>query len=440
MDDQLAFNLPLRGPITTAGFNMPIQSAPPFAPQMAQMPQPAPQPAPAFNMAMQPAPEMAPPGMAATQGTLEYSPWMNPATPVQMPNFMAEQETQDKLRALLDIKLKQATAAEADRKSSKKRETAARIFGGVIAPALAMFGGPGTASAASAFIKQARQSVDQGREQRYQDEQSALKGIQDLTSIVNTTTTKPLLEFMKMNQKANNLATTETGKNFRTQAGIQSREKIAGNAETGRNARFTAGQELKQRMNDARIGLGYDRIASMEKIAGEANQRIRELATLNAKVRQGIANQSDLTRRQAIAAQLQSTAIKLADGQAQHMNDLTLKISKDGLTDQQGNPLNPDDFAYQLPPHLQTLVQQFNTQPNDIDMDEAIQDVINPQRITQSVNAEPMGMGQQGIPTAPQRKPFGQASIDERKKRLYAAAQRMGIPFAQARKKIEGIK
>lgn len=328
--------------------------------QQDQMPQEAPQYAPPVS----PVPM---PQMLGTQ----MSPYIG--TPYQqVPSSPSVLDTPQITQALRDQTLAQIQKLGAS--GNDKRDKIRNIFTGIMAPAMAIFGGAGGAAAGADMVQQARQSAMMGKQQKQSEQQQAAQTLKGLVDIENTIRLKPLGMMLNDQRKQQQLAIAGQAEQRKYQQGntrlqIQdSRNRIMDDHYKQIGALQSRGLDIKTR--------GLEQTKSL---ADQRDHTLRDIAVLNAQQRQGTASQSNATRLQALTQQWQMQNAKLQTDVEQQNQEIRAKI------DEHNNQVRQKGTGELL--HADQYMLNFNgvdpmpkqEEPDDSDYQAALQAVMQPQ-------------------------------------------------------------
>lgn len=426
--------------IAAPKFNMPMQ-APQQAPAMA--------PAPQVGMAVT---ESAPAAMAPM---MPYG-YPQQALSIREPSFLSGQDVQSALKENFMQTLKMGAA---DRQAARGEELATKIFGATIAPALAIFGGPGTSDAGVAMIKEASQKVKEGRAEQQNRELAAFKGIQSISDIVNTASVKPLTAAFKAQKDFEKATMQEQGKASRFAAGEQGKTERQGTRIEGQKSLETLRQEGRTSLEKLR---GEHRQKLLTQTLGEKSKQfeqtrtdkmkihedMRQLRLLQEKNRLGIAEAQDKTRMTALANALKVSSAKMQYNVAEFNSELERSLSektKNGFKfqDENGQPLDPQQFMLEA---NQDLFDDDGTGSNWDAMRQEVEQILQaqPQQQMQQQQMQPAQGGQQSAAPV-QSKAFSLAIKNGRdpgqlKQQVIQSLRNRGLSFAEAQAKVAGMK
>lgn len=320
--------------------------ASPVSPSMAQQPAIAP-PAPM--------PEPAPPMVAA--GITEQSPAIqmpfggySPTLSIREPSFLSGEDVQAALKQDFMNRLRESAKTRA---SARGEEMGAKIFGSTIAPALAIFGGAGGSDAGVALIKEANAHVQQGRNDRLNDELNATRGLKAIADIVNTAKVKPLSEAFKAQQKFDLAVTREKGVNEREDKRIAARKGLQSIKQDfqAKEAELKRAHQVSLLEKNQVFKSGeYEKLREQKERFHQDHQRMQ---LLREKVRVGIATVSDQRQLQKMQQDMLKSVAQLQFKKAAFNSKMEAMLSqrnKDGFkfSDGSGNPLDPRQFQIDL--------------------------------------------------------------------------------------------
>jgi hypothetical protein len=281
-------------------------------------------------------------------------------------------------------------------RAEKGQDLVRNVFGGVIAPAMALFGGPGTSAAGVQMINQIKQDTHQAKMARMQEDNYARQALKGIVDISNTTSLKPLSELIKDYRKG----VDQDLKSQKQTAEMGFKERMTAAAEKRVSIYDTASKkaaELKSRGLD----ISVDKLDEAKRAHDLADDRLRDLARLNASLRK---RGQDMTNNRAaarIAADYQKFNAQAQQAVDKHNADVDAafaKGTKDGkpFLDENGQPLDPSKYHINALPLDEPEID--NVEPDDQDFQAALSALTAPQQQA-APQAAPM-QGQEQVPAA----------------------------------------
>ena len=390
---------------------------------------------------------------------------------VQVPSVLSTDDRQQKLGQAYDKFLSNIVSGPS--RSDKAEDFGRKLFGNVIAPAVAAFGGAGTSAGAVQFMNKISADAKEARMQKEQESQHHMNALKSITDVVNTTSLKPLSALMKDYRK---------GLDQQQQAAALEEKKTyhssLNEARATRQKSLDTARAAAQKLQQAGLQFKYDHLGMTSHFQEMADKRLRDIAILNA---QGRARGQDMSQDASVrrlAAEYQMFNAK-ANEHAQFHNDEMLKYimqrdakdpTKYAHVDANGQPLNPADYLYAASPLSPQM--DNNAKLSDQDYADAMKHVQHapppaavpqmpqldgqPQQQGQAlldVPAESMQSGQPSKPAAPvmqmdpkvlkstfqQRIKAAGLSPDQGKVQFIQEAVKHGVPYKQASQMAEGL-
>lgn len=385
----------------------------------------------------------------AFPGTIEYqqdgmppeAPQMLPQvspTPMPMPQMLGTQispyiqQAPDSPSVLntpeINEALKQQTLAQIQalgNNSYDKRDKIRNIFTGIMAPAMAIFGGAGSAAAGADLVQQARQQAIIGKQQKMAERQQAAAALKGLVDIENTIRLKPIGQMMKAQNQAigNQIKQQDLERKNRQgdrRLAIQeNRNRIYENAQTRMGDLRSRGLDIKE------AGL-----AQTKELAEKRDRTLRDIAVLNAQQRQGIADQNYQAKLTQLQQQWQTQNAQLSAGVEKFNQSTRATIDKynSEAKAKGAEPLNADQYLLNFNgiDHVDTPEE-----PSDDDYRAALQQVMQPAQQQQAPAAAPQ---QAPAQTAQKQPSYKGKSLSPQTQQnlLMKVQQRYGMNFQQA--------
>lgn len=272
--------------------------------------------------------------------------------------------------------------------SSDKRDRIRNIFTGIMAPAMAMFGGAGSAAAAADMIQQSRQQAVIGRQQSQADSQHAAAALKGLVDIENTIRLKPLGMMLRDQRQAesNKIKADDLQRKKETQT---TRAKIQQERNRILEENYKRTGDLRSRGLDIKV----QGLEQAKAIADQRDHTLREIAVLKLQERRGIPDQNRDLRLQQLQQQYNSDSAKLTSMVETRNQQIRADIDKhNNLVRQKGagELLNADQYMLDFNGVDPVQPQE---EPDDSDYQAALQAVMQP------TQAQPAQQGQ--APAAP---------------------------------------
>ncbi len=400
---------------------------------------------------------------------------MMPASPIggQFYNPMADHVPSVMQDPALQAKLKQAYHQQLDDFiHTNKGDSAGKLgqlFTGLSAVGLGAFGGAAGGMAATDLVRQAHADANAAKSRTEAHAQSSIMALRHLADIEATTGLKPWSQAMKDFRQAQGQGIKDKGLDIQQQKADDAKTYHDGLLKAKESFRSTY-QNLKQddqKLKAMGINFNYDKLQQAHDVADMQDKRMRDIATIQAKVRKGIADQSDITARAKLLHAYQHDNAWLGMETQKH-NDYLEKLSneRDPLTgkpkydDGKGNPVDfrkyktdytPMQPGEQAAPDPQDLAGALDLLHQGGQLPAAPQSPFGQEPMPQGAPQQPGMPPQQTQPQAqPQQAPAampnssvmksGFAAIAKAKglkpedaKRLFIdAAMKRGIPYAQA--------
>lgn len=419
------------------------------APPMSNM-----MPAPAAIPQQAIAPPQQQMAMAATQPAIPmgYGGYPAQALSVREPSFLSGPDIQGALKADFMERLKQGAS---DRRAARAEEIGTKIFGSTIAPALAIFGGPGTSDAGVQLIKEANQKVKEGRAEQQNRELAAFRGMQGIAEIVNTSSIKPMQTAFKAQNDFAKAAMQETGKNARFVAGeegkntrqstrIEGQQNLEKTRQTGRTELEKLRHENRSKILETQLGekkrefdLNYQQKEKFEDMA-------HSFGLLKEKNRLGLASAQEQQETLKMAQDLKKFAATREFEQLKFNAELEKSFrrkDKNGFQyqDENGQPLDPEQFRIEM------NHEYFGAEPGNTQNQELMQGLdAYIQQYQESKGAPAKGGQQPQAGAAPsQSKHYQQVSKkrdpNELKQAVIQSLLNRGLSLEQARAKVQGM-
>jgi hypothetical protein len=242
--------------------------------------------------------------------------------PMQLPSAgpMTDPGRQEQLGQLTDVamnKYKQAL------QSNRGSETGAQIFANTIAPAMAIFGGPGTSAAGVQLIKDTQQDIKNNRMLKVQEEKHYADVLKGLTDIGNTTGFKPFQELIRARQKD-----AELEQKGVAQAATASFHQAMQNKWKTDDARIQKIADGAQALRARGLNIDENRLAQIKESGEKQRELTKQLAILNAQMTARGQNIHSSQFAQQLAQQLKihkETTDRLIQ---QHDSDMQMKLQE----------------------------------------------------------------------------------------------------------------
>lgn len=336
-------------------------------------------------------------GYADQLQTQIQQPQAQPQQGYQMaPNFLQTPEAQAQLQQVWDQNIRRSI--QAGRGNAGR---GAQIFSGLIAPALAIFGGNGGAIASARIVEQGQQMGQQAKKNQDQEEMAAGSALRNIANIVNQTSIRPVQETAKtaaqiekerMRQQGRqdlahiqggykilNTQMTEEGKNNRLDTQEQGRNQRLDKQEEGRTKRNMLTNYVRQTLGEMR-STDYNRALDLRESAQSSIEQYRNALL---QLQSGRDNRNAATK----AEELRLKALNQMSKHQLEVNKFNYGAAKDAMqqmagggfkyADKDGNALDPTKFMSELEnttslevdPTLMQLLQtpiqvpQVQTQP-----------------------------------------------------------------------------
>lgn len=419
------------------------------APPMSNM-----MPAPAAIPQQAIAPPQQQMAMAATQPAIPmgYGGYPAQALSVREPSFLSGPDVQGALKMDFMERLKQGSA---DRRAARAEEVATKIFGSTIAPALAIFGGPGTSDAGVQLIKEANQKVKEGRAEQQNRELAAFRGMQGISEIVNTSSIKPMQTAFKAQNDFAKAAMQETGKAVRNRENIDARktniDTRAQNAlnmedrkQQGRTDLEKLRYENRSKILESQLGEKKREFDMTYKQKEQFEDQAHEFRLLQEKNKLGLASAAEQQQALKMAQDLKMNAAKMQFEQTKFNAELDKSLrrkDKNGFQyqDENGQPLDPEQFKIEM------NQEYFGVPPGDTQNQELMQGLDAYIQQYQESKAAPAKGGQPGQQSAApsQSKHYQQVSKkrdpNELKQAVIQSLQNRGLSLEEARAKVQGM-
>lgn len=277
-------------------------------------------------MPMQAAPQMMMPG---------YSPYM-------MPQAAFPQDIQEKTLDNLRMRLNEGL----DDRKGKYEDVANKIFTGLVAPAFATFGGPGTSAGAVQAMNAAKAEGQQAKQNRMveaQQKQAAIKGYVDM---YNTVGIKPLQKLVEDQLKARK----QDADMSKTQATLAQRDRALGLKEkVATNTQTYHDQILK--LKSRGLDISEDKLKQTKELAEKKMQHADAYARLmieQQKYGYDAARQRQMDQIKHQFATEQQQLAKFNSEMEVKLQEKDVKTGKYKYTDEQGNPLDPSRYQLQI--------------------------------------------------------------------------------------------
>ena len=426
---------------------MPTISAPAI-PAPTPMPTPAPSPAPAQQLAMG-VTEQVPPQLQ--QGFIQPAASAYAPITYREPSFLSGPDVQQALKTDFMERLKQGAA---ERRAARGEEIATKIFGATIAPALAVFGGPGTSDAGVALIKEANQKVKEGRAEQQNRELAAFRGMQGIAEIVNTSSIKPLQSAFKAQNDFQKAAMLEQGKKDRLTQSEQGKADRQATRIEGQKDLETQRQKGRADLEDARF---KNRQALLTQTLGEkarqfdltredsnriADQKA-EFDLLKEKIRLGLANAQEQRQAAQMAQTLKLGVANLQFQQAKFNSEFKRSLQrkdKNGFQfqDEAGQPLDPQQYMIEMNTDLFGSPDGSNLQALSDELEQYAQSMPQSQAQPQAKGKAAPQVKQSASPSFQQAIQKG-ANPEEMKMRVIQSLMNRGMSYADARAKVQGL-
>lgn len=418
-----------------------VQQPVQFAPQPAQQPLPSQQPGamvystPENTMqqqAYQGMPPQADPTGINPQMTvqLQQQDFRNPYLD-QLKSPLMNDENMAKLQPLYDKYVQQLTNGGS--KADKYEDVANRIFAGLVAPAMAVFGSGGMKLAGAQLMQQAQQTVKESKGRRQSEQQYDLAAIKSLIDI----------------SKAGSAPAIAAIKDYRAQQGQELRAQAAAAKAEKDNRKMTLDEKKAANLESYRTSLlglkarGYNiseaKMNQTLDIAKMNDSRIREIAAINQHIQlRGQDNQLMMKKAELQKSWVQDQ-MKIEQFNAGIAQDLQQKDAKGNYkySGPDGKPIDPATLQLQMdggPPQLQA--------PSEDHIMGAMEEMRNfkqPQQqqvapVQQQQQMQPQQFGgvfQQIIKSG--KKPQEAAAL------FLESASRHGMPLQQAMEQLKGM-
>lgn len=399
----------------------------PMLPGTIEQDQMMPQVAPQF------APPVSPVPMPQMLGT-QMSPYIGSGA-YQAPDSPSVLNTPDINKAIQQQTLAQIQAL--GNNSSDKRDRIRNIFTGIMAPAMAIFGGAGTAAAGADLIQQARQQAVIGKQQGLAEKQNAAAALKGLVDIENTIRLKPLGMMLKDQRTQGKLAQGDRRLTMQ-EADTLSKITARSRGQDIKEARFKVLAENEAALRDLkRIGLelkdkGLDQV---KQIAEMQDRRIREIAVINNQIKKYGIDQTREAKKAQLQQEFQIDKAKMIFALEQRNQSIRAQLDQHNnstVRNKGGELLNPDQYMLEF---NGIDIQAPQGEPDDDDFATTVQSLMQPAQAqpAQAPAATPQKPAAPAQTAQQSRIPQG---LDANKtkqgfiRRLTAA----GVPFQEAMK------
>lgn len=266
-------------------------------------------------------------------------------SPLNSPAIQAR--THDAYVRMLDNLAKRPTAAD------KGEAFGRNLLGGVIAPAMAIFGGDGSRAAAVGMLNRVNEDLRTAKSERVAEEAQHVTTINMLTRAAQQNALRPFSEFIKARK---NEITAAQGQQKIDNNHWYNQQKIA-----DRQTRTKLIEKLGTERNRLREqGIHLDEMKFGEVIRNNdmVDRRLRQLAALSAELRKRGQDMSSDRTAQRLAQDVQIANAKALQAEQEYNSSVRQAFAKGNaktgksFLGSDGKPLNPNDFmvnAVQLP-------------------------------------------------------------------------------------------
>lgn len=323
------------------------------------------------------------------------------------------------------------------RRGEAAEDSATKIFGNIVAPAMALFGGPGTSAAGVQMMQDARQQVAQARQRKNYEQQASLSAIKSLVDI-SKTGLKPaqayVADFRKGIDQQQKAAALQQKTN-ESQAKLDFRKTLLDSKEKYQTSLL----DLKKRGLD----ISEDKMKQQREIADQNHNRIMKIAQINAQIQMRGQDQNLLRMKEQEMQAYKRDEIKLNQFNSEIQAKLSERDSKGNYKylDSNGKPLDPGNFQLQ-----QGEFQSGFPEPSDDDIAATMQELNS----MQAVPAPQQQVQGQVAPAAAGGAEHAHAQIfksltasgmaPEMAAQMFVqSAQKRGIPLSEAFQMLQGM-